>query len=73
MSRLTPRELEIVRMASRPNKEIATALGIKVGTVKQVLHSAFSKLGARDRADAMRKLAGVSRLQAQVCGSTIRS
>ena len=51
---LTSRESEIVDFLKRgcSNKAIADALGIKVGTVKAHLKSAFAKLGCRSRLEA---------------------
>jgi LuxR family maltose regulon positive regulatory protein len=51
---LTSRESEIVNCLKRglSNNGIAEALGIKVGTVKVHLRSAFSKLGCRSRLEA---------------------
>ena len=46
-SLLTPRELEVVRLAARGlrNKSIAEILSISEGTVKIHLHTIFEKLG----------------------------
>jgi DNA-binding CsgD family transcriptional regulator len=51
--RLTPRELEIARLASRglSNREIAERLGTSVRTVDNHLHQAYTKLGIRGRGD----------------------
>jgi DNA-binding NarL/FixJ family response regulator len=51
---LTPREREVVVLMCRglTNKEIARALGIRVGTVKSHVDSIFWKLGARSRTQA---------------------
>lgn len=48
---LTPREIELVKMvaAQLQNKEIATRLGISVGTVKIHLHNIYEKLNVRSR------------------------
>ena len=53
---LTDRELEAVTelIGGRSNKEIARALGIEEVTVKLHLRRAFKKMGARNRADAVR-------------------
>jgi DNA-binding NarL/FixJ family response regulator len=50
---LTPREVEIVRLASMrlENDQIAARLGISVGTVKIHLHHIYSKLRLRGRED----------------------
>lgn len=55
---LTSRELECVRLAGRRlrDKEIASRLGIEVGTVKNHLASARRKLGAASRLDAAERL-----------------
>lgn len=48
---LTPRELDVVRMATAgwPNKEIADKLDICEGTVKAHLHHVYEKLGVKGR------------------------
>lgn len=48
---LTPREIELVRMAASGmrNKEIARRLQIKEGTVKIHLHNVYEKLGITSR------------------------
>jgi two-component system, NarL family, nitrate/nitrite response regulator NarL len=48
---LTPRELELVRLAADGlrNKEISRRLQIKEGTVKIHLHNVYEKLGIRNR------------------------
>lgn len=50
---LSPRELDVVRLAARgsTNAEIATELFISVGTVKTHLGSVQTKLGARNRVE----------------------
>jgi DNA-binding NarL/FixJ family response regulator len=52
---LTPRETEILKLLARglSNKEIADQLFLSEGTVKNYLSSIFSKLHARDRAQAI--------------------
>ncbi|HLN65129.1 MAG TPA: response regulator transcription factor [Symbiobacteriaceae bacterium] len=52
---LTPRETEILKLLARglSNKEIADRLFLSEGTVKNYLSSIFSKLHARDRAQAI--------------------
>jgi DNA-binding NarL/FixJ family response regulator len=51
---LSERELEVVRLLARgaTNREIATALVLAEGTVKNHLTNILGKLGARDRAQA---------------------
>jgi DNA-binding NarL/FixJ family response regulator len=56
-SRLSPRETEVldhVRMG-RTNKEIAMALGISRATINKHVHQVLTKLGARNRAEAVSK------------------
>lgn len=55
---LTARELECLRLAGRRlrDKEIATQLGVGVGTVKNHMASARRKLGATSRLDAADRL-----------------
>lgn len=50
-ARLTPRELEVARLAGRTwsNGDISRALGISVRTIDHHLEAAFSKLGIRAR------------------------
>ena len=50
---LSPRELDVVKLAARglTNAEIATQLFISVGTVKTHLGSVQTKLGARNRVE----------------------
>ncbi len=52
---LTKRELEVVRLLAGgySNKEIARALGMSEGTVKNHVSSVLSKLGVRDRTRAV--------------------
>jgi len=54
---LSPRELEILRLvaAGMSNREIADALGVAEGTVKNHTSSILSKLGVRDRTRAVLK------------------
>ena len=54
--RLTPRELEIARLAARglTNREIAERLHISVRTVGNHLHQTFGKLGVHGRGDLRR-------------------
>jgi two-component system response regulator DesR len=53
---LTERERAILRLAEegRPNREIARALGLSAGTVRNYLSEAVQKLGAANRIDAGR-------------------
>lgn len=53
---LTPRELDCIEHLVRgsPNREIAERLAISEITVKLHLNSAFKKMGARNRSDAVR-------------------
>ncbi|MGH8876252.1 MAG: response regulator transcription factor [Stackebrandtia sp.] len=55
-SPLTAREREVLRLtgAGAAPKEIATRLRLSVGTVRNYLSNASSKLGARNRIDAIR-------------------
>lgn len=52
---LSPREIEALQhvAAGSTNAEIATRLGLTVGTVKAYLHSAMRKLDTRNRARAV--------------------
>lgn len=52
---LSPREREVLQalVGGRRNKEIATALGISVGTVKTHLRHIFRKLSVADRTSAV--------------------
>jgi DNA-binding NarL/FixJ family response regulator len=54
---LTERETEILRLMAGgySNKEIARALGVAEGTVKNHVSSVLSKLGVRDRTRAVLK------------------
>lgn len=54
--RLTPRELDAVRLLIRgmADKAIAHELGIAAVTVRLHLYNAFRKMGARNRLDAVR-------------------
>ncbi|MDJ1134985.1 response regulator transcription factor [Streptomyces iconiensis] len=52
---LTGRELQVLRYTavSMTNRQIASELGVSIGTVKRHLHSVFQKLGAVSRLDAV--------------------
>ena len=52
---MTPRELEVLKLLVRglTNREIATALSVAEGTVKNHVSSILSKLGVRDRTRAV--------------------
>lgn len=52
---LTERELEILRLMASGigNREIAMALALREGTVKNHVSSIFSKLGVTDRTKAV--------------------
>jgi DNA-binding NarL/FixJ family response regulator len=54
---LTAREVEVLRLfaAGYSNREIAQALTLAEGTVKNHVHSILQKLGVRDRNRAMLK------------------
>ena len=56
--KLTPRELEIVRLAGLRlgDKEIAQQLNLSPRTVQNHLHRAYDKLGVSDRLQAARRL-----------------
>lgn len=56
--KLTPRELEIVRLAGLRlgDKEIAQQLNLSPRTVQNHLHRAYEKLGVSDRLQAARRL-----------------
>jgi two-component system, NarL family, nitrate/nitrite response regulator NarL len=66
LGNLTRRELQCVQLLMRgiTNREIGEALQLSEITVKLHLHSAFKKMGARNRSDAVRiaMLKGVSAL-----------
>ena len=55
--RLSGREIEILRLVARGynNREIADALTIAEGTVKNYISSVLSKMGVRDRTRAVLK------------------
>ena len=52
---LTPRETEVLMLVARGfgNKEIGDVLGTAPGTVKAHVQSILSKLGAKDRTNAV--------------------
>ena len=54
--RLSGRERAVLRLAEagRSNKEIADALSLSPGTVRNYLHEAAGKLGADNRVEAAR-------------------
>jgi two-component system nitrate/nitrite response regulator NarL len=64
LGNLTPREMDCIEHLVRgsPNREIGDRLAISATTVKLHLNSAFKKMGARNRSDAVRiaMLQGVS-------------
>ena len=53
---LTPRELEVLRLAAggAPTREIAERLSLSVGTVRNHLNAVSRKTEARNRIDAIR-------------------
>ena len=53
MNDLTNRELEVLKLASQPNKAIAKRLVISVATVKTHFQNIFEKLETRDRIKAL--------------------
>lgn len=55
---LTEREQSVLRelREGKQNKEIASSLGLSVGTVRNYVSILFEKLGVRDRAQAIRRL-----------------
>jgi two-component system response regulator DesR len=59
-SPLTPRELDVLRLAARgePAMEIAGRLYLSVGTVHNYMSRAIGKTGGRNRVDAIRIAAG---------------
>jgi two-component system response regulator DesR len=60
VSPLTPRETEILRLAAEgePPGAIAQSLSLAAGTVRNHLAACTTKLGARNRADALRIATG---------------
>lgn len=65
-SRLTSRELEIVRLIEQglSNKEIAARLGIQLATVKNHVHNLLDKLRVRHRTEAAARVRGAARASA---------
>lgn len=55
LAQLSPREMDVLRLLARglSNKEIATQLGLVVGTVKIHVANIFTKLGVSDRTQAL--------------------
>ena len=53
MERLSKREVDIVLLVGKGlrNRQIGTTLGITEGTVRNILHGAFVKLGVRSRTE----------------------
>jgi DNA-binding NarL/FixJ family response regulator len=54
---LTARQLDILPLLAEgmPNKQIADALGVTEGTVKQHLKELFKRLNARNRTQAVKE------------------
>ncbi|ACB76511.1 response regulator [Opitutus terrae] len=52
---LSPREMEVLKLLAKglSNKEIATQLGLVVGTIKIYVANIFNKLGVSDRTQAL--------------------
>ena len=50
---LSPRERQVVSLVAqaKANKEIANALNLSEGTVKEYLHTIFRKVGVRNRTE----------------------
>jgi two-component system nitrate/nitrite response regulator NarL len=57
LPKLTPRETEVLSFLARgaPNKEIASALGLQLVTVKLHVRGICRKLGAKNRTQAALK------------------
>jgi Response regulator containing a CheY-like receiver domain and an HTH DNA-binding domain len=55
LAKLSPREMEVLALLAKglSNKEIASRLGLVVGTVKIHVANIFSKLGVSDRTQAL--------------------
>ncbi|WP_345626260.1 response regulator transcription factor [Rugosimonospora acidiphila] len=62
--RLTGRERDVLELLCQgmSNSAIATALALTEKTVRNHLHRCFAKLGVRDRAEAVRRLAAVTQV-----------
>jgi DNA-binding NarL/FixJ family response regulator len=59
--RPTARQLEVIDLMSRPGAtqpEVAEALGIEVSTIKAHLQAAYTRLGVRTLAQAVRAVHG---------------
>jgi DNA-binding CsgD family transcriptional regulator len=54
---LSPREREVLELvaAGQTNREVAAALHLSPHTVKDLVSSVYRKLGAKNRADAVRR------------------
>ncbi len=61
LSRLTPRELEVLAAMAegKTNSAIASELSIAVGTVEKRISTIFSELGLHDESDVNRRVAAV--------------
>jgi DNA-binding NarL/FixJ family response regulator len=61
LSRLTPRELEVLAAMAegKSNTAIASELSIAVGTVEKRISTIFSELGLREESDVNRRVAAV--------------
>jgi DNA-binding NarL/FixJ family response regulator len=55
LAKLSPREMEVLTLLAKglSNKEIASRLGLVVGTIKIYVANIFSKLGVSDRTQAL--------------------
>jgi DNA-binding NarL/FixJ family response regulator len=55
LAKLSPREMEVLSLLAKglSNKEIASRLGLVVGTIKIYVANIFSKLGVSDRTQAL--------------------
>jgi len=60
ITRLSPRELQVLRSLARGNrnKEVAREMGIEVGTVNTYVRHIYEKLHVRSRAEAVGRLLG---------------
>ncbi len=61
---LSPRELEVLKLAQQGmlNREIAEALEISAGTVRNYLSSVYSKLEVRNKTEAIKRTVEVGLL-----------